>query len=527
MTPDAAVSDRQPSNDALVLPAKDSLPEPGAGSPGSSLLDAIVASPQAAEASAVARLDRFLRAPSLTESLKCWLDGTPGDDRQQLSRRLNRDVAAIDRLINDQLNAVLHHPDFQRLEASWRGVQMLVNCVADEGDPGIKIRLLHATWREVERDFERSVEFDQSQMFRKVYEDEFGTPGGEPFGVLLGDYQVRLRPQPGHPHNDPAILGSFAQVAAAAFCPFITSVHPSLFGLDSFAELEQRLDHARSFQHMDYLKWNALRKTDDARFLGLALPQVLMRLPHADDGSRVDGFCFREDVSGPDHSKYLWGNAAYAFGSVLIRSFAQSGWLADIRGVQRDIEGGGLVTCLPAHSFGTDKAGVALKISTDVAVSDDLERQLSELGFIPLCDCKDTEYSAFYGSASLQQPKVYDRPAANANARLSAMLQYMLCVSRFAHYLKVLGRDKVGAMNEPSELERFLSDWVVRYVTTDAEASAEVKARFPLREARVEVREQPGKPGAYQCVMHLAPHYELDEMRATVRVATELAPGRG
>ncbi len=527
MRPDAAAPDQQPQAETTFRPpAGVELPPAPEAAAAPCLLDAILASPPAAATRTASRLDQFLAETSLVGALKCWLGHVPDGDRQQLVRRLNRDVAAIDRLLNDQLNAILHHPDFQRLESSWRGVEFLVNCAAEEGDPGIKIRLLHATWRELERDFERAVEFDQSQMFRKIYEEEFGLPGGEPYGVLLGDFQVRLRPQPGHPHDDVAVLGNFAQVAAAAFCPFVTSVHASVFGLDDFSELERRLDHARTFQHLDYVKWNALRNREDSRFLGLALPRVLMRLPYEDDGTRVDDFCFREDVSGPDHRQYLWGNAVYAFGSVLIRAFARSGWLADIRGVQRDTDGGGLVTELPAHCFGTDKTGIALKSSTDVVVTDDLERQLSELGFLALCDCKDTEYSAFYSSSSLQQAKTYDRPAATANARLSAMLQYMLCVSRFAHYIKVLGRDKVGSFNEPGELERFLADWIVRYVTTDSEASPEVKARFPLREARVEVREQPGKPGSYQCILHLAPHYELDELRATVRVATELAPPR-
>jgi type VI secretion system ImpC/EvpB family protein len=300
-----------------------------------------------------------------------------------------------------------------------------------------------------------------------------------------------------------------------------------MFAVDDFSDLEHTLDHARNFQHVDYVKWNALRKSEDSRFLGLTLPRVLMRLPYEDDGTRTDAFCFREDVSGPDRSKYLWGNAAYAFASVLIRSYADSGWLADIRGVQRNVESGGLVTGLPVHHFGTDKSRVAVKSSTDIVITDSLERQLSELGFISLCDCQDTEYSAFYSNQSIQEPKHYDRPAASANARLSTMLQYMLCVSRFAHYIKVLGRDKVGTFGEAQELEQFLQSWIVRYVTSDAEASPQVKARFPLREASVNIREQPGKPGTYQCIMHLAPHYELDELRASVRVSTELAQPRG
>ncbi len=501
-------------------PTSAPIPEP-------SLIDSIVDATQDAPSTERTRLERFLRESSPAKLLLRWLGQWPTGDKDRVVRRLNRDVAAIDRLLNDQLNAILHHSAFQKLEASWRGVHHLVDRVDEEGERNVKVRILSASWRELERDFERAIEFDQSQMFRKVYEEEFGNPGGEPYGVLLGDYEIHPRPSREHPHDDMAILASFAQVAAAAFCPFVASVNPAMFGLDDFKGLEQRLDHAKTLEQVEYVKWKSLRKTEDARFVGLTLPRVLMRLPHEDDGSRVDRFCFQEDVSGIDRAKYLWGSAAYALGGVLVRAFAQGGWLADIRGVQRDVEGGGLVTGLPVHSFGTDKMGVATKSSTDVVVTDESERELNELGFIPLCDCKDTEYSAFYSNQSIQQPKTYDRQAATVNARLAAMLQYVLCVSRFAHYVKVLGRDKVGALSEPDELESFLENWIVRYVTTDAEATPEVKARFPLREARVEIRQQLGKPGAYQCVMHLAPHYELDELTASVKIATELAPPRG
>ena len=386
--------------------------------------------------------------------------------------------------------------------------------------------MLSASWRELERDFERATEFDQSQLFRKVYDQEFGMPGGEPFGALIGDYEMRPRPAAGYPHDDLGMLRSISQVAAAAFCPFITGVNPAFFGLDNFTTLEQRLDHAKTFEQVDYVKWRALRDSEDSRFVGLALPRVLMRTPYGDDGTRLDGFRFHEEVAGPDFSKYLWGNAAFAFGGVLIRAFAQAGWLADIRGVQRGVDGGGLVTSLPVHDFGTDHRGVAVKSSTDVIVTDRLEKELSDLGFIPLCDCSDTEYSAFYSNQSAQKPKKYDRSAATTNARISSMLQYMLCVSRFAHYIKVLGREKVGSFTDAPAFEKYLQDWVVQYVTTDLEAAPETKARFPLREAKVQVFEQPGKPGSHQCVMHLAPHYELDDLVAAVRIATELAPAR-
>lgn len=471
-------------------------------------------------------LERFLREPALGKSLQMWFGDQLPADKDQVARRLIHHIAELDELLNAQINALLHAAPFQRLEASWRGLFYLVSRAEAEGDPSVQVKVLNASWKELERDFERALEFDQSQLFRKVYDQEFGTPGGEPYSVLIGDFEVRPRPGPGYPHDDVGMLKSLSQVAAAAFCPLIAGAHPAMFGLDKFSTLENRLDHAKTFEQLDYVKWRAFRDTEDARFVGLALPRVLVREPYGDDGTRVDGFRFREDVGGPDHSKYCWGNAAYAFGGVLIRAFAQAGWLADIRGVQRGVEGGGLVTALPVHSFGTDRRGVAIKSSTDVVITDELEKELSDLGFVPLCDCKDTEFSAFYSNASAQKPKLYDRAAATTNAKISAMLQYMLCVSRFAHYIKVLGRDKVGSFVEAETFETFLQNWIVRYVTTDSDAAQATKARFPLREAKVQVHEQPGKPGSYQCVMHLAPHYELDDLTAAIKIATELAPAR-
>ena len=314
-------------------------------------------------------------------------------------------------------------------------------------------RVLNANRRELERDFERASEFDQSQVFQKVYENEFGMPGGIPFGVLIADFAVRPFTTPEHPHDDLSFLRSMSRVAAAAFCPTIAGVHPSMFGLDQFSDMDYRVKHAETFEHLDYLKWRTLRDSEDARFLGLALPRVLMRAPYQDDGTRVDGFVFQEEVTGPDRSKLLWGNAAYALGGVLIRTFAEAGWLADIRGVRRDEESGGIVPGLAQYDFSTDAAGLEPRGATDVHVSDELERQLSDLGFISLCHCPDTPYSAFYSTPSLQKPKKYDRANASQNARISSLLQHIFCASRFAHYIKVMGRDRIGSLSGPAELE--------------------------------------------------------------------------
>jgi type VI secretion system ImpC/EvpB family protein len=486
------------------------------------ILGAVLEATAAGPASS--KLEQFLGEPSLEKSLADWLRWTlpPGAslDRPSLAGLLARDVARLDTAISEQVNAILHHPRFQKLEGSWRGLRHLAEQTDDESD--VRIRVLNLPWKELARDVERAVEFDQSQLFRKIYGEEFDTPGGQPFGLLLGDYEIHHRPTAEHPLDDVAILTAVSHVAAAAFAPFIAGVHPSMFGLDDFTGLEQPLNLARSFDQLEFVKWKAFRDSEDSRFTGLTMPRVLMRLPYDDDGSRVDGFRFHEDVGRPDQSQYLWGSAAYAFGAVVIRSFAESGWLAGIRGVRRGEESGGLVPGLPVHSFATDRRGIAPKCSTDAVITDYQEQELGELGFIPLCHCADTEYSAFYGNQSIQKRKKYDEPAATTNARLSTMLQYMLCVSRFAHYLKVIARDKIGSFSEASDCEYFLHNWLQTYVTSDSEAPPDVKARYPLREATVRVREHPEKPGAYVCIAHLWPHFELDELRTTMRITTEL-----
>lgn len=491
-----------------------------------SLLDAVLSATQRTASQIANPLEAFLHEKSLARGLALWFGNDLPPEGDQIARRINRDIAILDALVTAQVNAVLHLPQFQRLEASWRGLDYLVAQADREASEKIKIRVLNASWKDLQNDFERASEFDQSHFFRLVYSEEFDMAGGHPFGVLLGDFEIRPRPVPGYPHDDVAMLQRISQVAAAAFCPFVAAVGPQMFGLDRFAELEHRLGHARTFEQLDYLKWREFRNSEDARFIGLVLPRVLMRLPYEDDGTRHDRFRYLEETAAPTAERYLWGNAVYALGAVLMRAFAESGWLAGIRGVQPGVEGGGLVLNLPVDSCRTDRPGIVLKGSVEVTISDELEKELSDLGFIPLCRCPDTPYSAFYSNATAQKPKRYDRPDATTNARLSAMLQYVLCVSRFAHYLKVLARDKIGVYTSAEEFEQYLRNWVVQYVTPDSEASADVKARFPLREADVQVRETPGKPGSFQCVMQLCPHFQLDDMSAGVRLVTELVPVR-
>jgi type VI secretion system ImpC/EvpB family protein len=496
------------------------VPPPAARGLLDAILEAKPAAPQGPSA-----LDRFLQERVPTNALQQWLGPLPALRgralRDHVAQRLNRDIARIDALLSGQVNAILHHPDFQKLEASWRSLRFLVEQVPEGSN--VEIKVLNVSWKELTRDLTvRALEFDQSELFRKVYSEEFGSPGGKPYGVLLGDYEIRHRMSADYPYNDVETLSAIAGVAAAAFAPFIAAAHPSLLELTSFADLERPLNLTQTFDHLDYLKWKAFRKKEDARFVGLTLPRVLARLPYGEDNARVDGFRFREEVSAPHRANYLWGNAAYAFGAVLIQAFVESGWLADIRGARRGELSGGLVAGLPVHSFSTDKRGVAPKCSTDTIITDAQEKELGMLGLIPLCYCQDTELSAFYGNQSVQEPREYDQASATVNARLSAMLQYIFCASRFAHYVKVIGRDRVGSFTRAADVQNYLRTWLMNYTTANDRGGP----RHPLREARVEVEELPDKPGSFGCRIFLRPHYQLDQLASVLKLESTLAPSK-
>ena len=487
------------------------------------IIDAVIAATAQREAAADGSVDKFLSANTLPDLLRqfCLLCRVSEPlSRDDLHRIVQWQIAQIDILLNAQVNAILHHPRFQRLEATWRGLLYLVT--EADGAEQVKIRVLDISWKQVARDLERAIEFDQSQLFRKIFKQEFGSPGGEPFGLLLGDYWIAHRPRPGKATDDIAALREMSSVAAAAFAPFIAGVEPALFGLDDFSGLARSLNLESIFAQSEYIKWNALREMPDTRFVGLTVPQILMRRPYRLDNLREDGFCFHEDVAGPDASRYLWGNACYAFGSVVIRSFNEYGWFANIRGCPDGISGG-VVTGIPVDYFLTDHEGVAGKYTTDVLISDAEDKQLADFGFIPLCHSKDTEYAVFYSNQSLQKAVEYTNASATVNAQLSAMLQYILCTSRFAHYLKVIGRDKVGSFATPEECETFLHEWLLQYVTASDMGSYEMRAKYPLSEGRVEVREIPARPGSYSCVMHLKPHMQFDQMVSAVRLVTDIA----
>jgi type VI secretion system protein ImpC len=425
---------------------------------------------------------------------------------------INARISAIDNLVSKQLNEVMHHPDFQKLEGSWRGLHYLVN--KSETGERMKLRVMNVTKTDLLKDMEKAAEFDQSALFKKVYEEEYGMFGGAPYGALIGDYEFSSHPQ------DLALLEKISGVAAAAHAPFVAAASPKLFNLDSFTQLGTPRDLAKIFQSVEYAKWKSFRDSDDSKYVGLAVPHILMRLPYGKANVPVESFDYEEDVSGTEHGKYLWGNAAYALGTRLTDAFARYSWCAAIRGV----EGGGLVEGLPVHTFQTDEGDVALKCPTEIAITDRREKELADLGFIPLVHCKGSDYAAFFSTQSSNKPKVYDQDAATANARLSSQLQYILAVSRFAHYLKSMMRDKIGSFMSRSQAEDFLNRWIAQYVLLDDSGSQEAKASHPLREARIDVSEIPGKPGAYRAVAFLKPHFQLDELAVSLRLVAELPP---
>ena len=423
---------------------------------------------------------------------------------------INARIAQIDHLLSIQLNEVLHHPSFQKLEGTWRGLRYMMD--QSETSVMLKIKVINCSKRELLRDLQRAAEFDQSAAFKKIYEEEFGIFGGDPFGALVGDFEFGKHPE------DLELLEKMSQVAAGAHAPFLTAAGADLLNMDSFTNLDQPRDLAKIFDTTEYAKWKSFRASEDSRYVGLCVPHVLLRLPYGKDTKVVDGFNYEEGVDGSDHSKYLWGNAAWALGARLTNSFALYGWCASIRGV----EGGGLVEGLPAHTFKTDDGDIALKCPTEIAITDRREKELADLGLIPLVHCKGTDYAAFFSAQSAQKPKMYDTDSANANARLSAQLPYLLAVARFAHYLKTIMRDKIGSFMSRSDCERFLNRWMMQYVTEDDNASPATKAQYPLREARVEVAEVPGKPGVYRAIAFLRPHFQLDELTVSLRLVAEL-----
>lgn len=481
---------------------------------------------QEAEAQEVSFLEQAISATKQTpkdeteDLLKALtgeaLKGTVKWDRN-LTVTINSAIAALDQVMSKQLSAVMQHEKFQKLEGSWRGLNHLV--MNSETSTQLKIRMLNLSKKELSKDLQKAVEFDQSQTFKKIYESEFGTAGGEPYAALIGDYEFAGNP------DDLDLLTNMSNVAAAGFCPFISAASPEMFGFDSFTELSKPRDLEKIFDSAEYIKWRSFRDSDDSRFVTLTMPRVLARLPYGESTKPVEAFNFEEadlDESGAhkegDHDSYCWMNAAYAMGTTITQSYAEYGWCTSIRGA----EGGGKVEGLPSHTFVSDDGDVDQKCPTEIGITDRREAELSKLGFLPLCHYKNTDYAVFFGAQTTQKPKMFDDPDAQANAEISARLPYIMATSRIAHFLKVMARDKVGSFMEASDAEEWLNRWIAKYVNATPGASAEMKARFPLAEATVEVKEVPGQPGVYSAVAWLRPWLQMEELTASLRLVANI-----
>ncbi len=429
----------------------------------------------------------------------------------------NKAIAAIDQQMSTQLNAVMHHEKFQKLEGSWRGLNHLV--MNSETGAGLKIKVMNSTKRDLYKDLSKAVEFDQSQTFKKIYENEFGIPGGEPYGALIGDYEFTSHPE------DIELLSNMSNVAAGAFAPFITAAGPGMFGFEDYTELSKPRDLEKIFDTAEYGKWRSFRESEDSRFVTLTMPRTLARMPYGELTKTVEEFGYEEapiDNKGNpkslDHHDYCWMNASYVMGTNLTRAFAEYGWCTSIRGA----EGGGKVENLPSHTFISDEGDPDEKCPTEIGITDRREAELSKLGFLPLCHYRNTDYAVFFGAQTAQKPKKYDRPEATANAAISARLPYIMATSRFAHYLKVMARDKIGSFMEATDCERWLNRWIANYVNGNPDTGAEMKAKFPLADAKVVVKEIPGSPGSYNAVAWMRPWLQMEELTTSMRMVARI-----
>jgi type VI secretion system protein ImpC len=422
-------------------------------------------------------------------------------------------IGEIDRRMSSQINEILHHSEYQQLEGAWRGLHHLVNNT--ETDSMLKIRVMNISKKDLHKTLKKfkGAAWDQSPIFKKFYEEEYGQLGGEPYGCIVGDYYLD------HSAPDVELLGEMSKIAAACHAPFITAAAPSLFQMESWQELANPRDLTKIFQTPEYAAWRSLRESEDAKYIGLAMPRFLARLPYGAKTNPVDAFDFEEEVEGADHNRYVWANSAYAMATNITRAFKLYGWCTTIRGV----ESGGSVPNLPVHSFPTDDGGVDMKCPTEIAISDRREAELAKNGFMPLVHRKNSDFAAFIGAQSLQKPAEYDDPDATANANLAARLPYLFASARFAHYLKCMVRDKVGSFASASSMQRYLSDWIGNYVVSNPESAGQtIQAQKPLSAAEVIVEEVEGNPGYYTSKFFLKPHYQLEGMSISLRLVSKL-----
>jgi len=420
-------------------------------------------------------------------------------------------IAEIDKKLTKQLNLIMHHEDFTRLEGSWRGLHRLI--YNSETGTDLKIRVMNVSKKDLHRSLRAygGANWDQSPLFKKIYEEEFGTPGGEPFATIIGDFEFD------HTAPDVELLRNLSKIAAASHAPFIAAASPKLMNMDTWQELMNPRDLAKLLDNAEYAGWKSLRDSEDSRFVGLAMPRYLARLPYSTKNNPIDAFAFEEESNSSDHHNFCWANAAYAMATNITRAFKKNGWCAQIRGV----ESGGLVDNLPVHSFPTDDGGVDMKCPTEIAITDRREHELAHLGLMPLSHWKNTDYAAFIGAQSLQKPAKYDDKDATANANLSARLPYLFAVCRFAHYLKCIVRDKIGSFKERDDMQTFLNDWVMQYVC-DPNVSESQKAQYPLSGAEVQVQADPENPGYYRAQFFLRPHFQLEGVNVSLRLVSRL-----
>ena len=485
-----------------------------------------LASQSTAEAGEVSFLEQAITATKQTardeaqDLLKTLTEqamkGTVKWDKN-LSVTINSAIAAIDDAMSRQLSALLHTDKFKQLEGSWRGLHHLVS--KSETGSDLKIRVMNISKKELTRDLEKAVEFDQSQIFKKIYESEFGTAGGEPYAALIGDFEFSSHP------DDISMLSKMSNVAAAGFCPFISAASPKMFGFDSFTELSKPRDLEKIFDSAEYIQWRSFRDSEDSRFVTLTMPRVLARSPYGKNTKPIDAFNFEEieptadgRARAAEHDDYCWMNAAYAMGTTITQAFGEYGWCTTIRGA----EGGGKVEGLPTHTFISDDGDADQKCPTEIGITDRREAELSKLGFLPLCHYKNTDYAVFFGAQTTQRPKKYSDPDATANAAISARLPYIMATSRIAHFLKVMARDKVGSFMEAEDAQRWLNEWINQYVNSSPGASAEMKARYPHAAAKIEVKEVPGQPGVYSAVAWMRPWLQMEELTASLRLVANI-----
>ncbi len=475
----------------------------------SSLLEQAIGATKQTDASRAEELLKTLTEEALKGTVQ-W--------NKNMTVTFNEAIQLIDQKISKQLSVVMHSEEFQKLEGSWRGLHHLV--MNSETSATLKIRMLNMKKKELHKDLSKAVEFDQSQTFKKIYESEFGTPGGEPYGTIVGDFEFTNHPE------DVETLSLMSNVAAAGFCPFIAASSPSLFGFDNWEELTKPRDLEKVFESLEYTKWRSFRDSDDSRFVSLTMPRFLSRLPYGAASKPVEEFNYEEFEVEPkdgrslstDNSDYCWSNAAYAMATNMTKAFAQYGFCTAIRGA----EGGGKVEGLPTHIFTSDDGDPDLKCPTEIGITGRREAELSKLGFLPLCHYKNTDYAVFFGGQSCQKPQIYSTPDATANAAISARLPYLMATSRFAHYLKVMARDKIGSFMEAEDVESWLNRWILSYVNATEGGGQDIRARYPLADAKVSVKEIPGQPGAYNAVAWLRPWLQMEELTSSLRLVAKI-----